>query len=303
MLTASLMQHLYITEEDIQRRLKIVGFGDEDRKRVLALSDLIVRQAEDYTKSFFAHLASLDEASGFINNPAAVQTAWQLKREHLVSMVQGTYGPSYVEERLRLGQLYAEAKLDPRVFLGAYHHLMRTIGFRIMEDYRLDPVEGFAHFMSLEKVAFFDLSLIIDTIAYERERLIHDQHNAILLLSTPVLRVRKHLLILPLIGVIDPERAKRFTETLLEAVRLYRAKVVVVDLTGVAGMDFAVTNHLAQTMLAARLIGATTILTGMSPSVAETINTVGIDTTLLKTALDLEAGIEEAERMIGHTAA
>ena len=111
MLTASLMQHLYITEEDIQRRLKIVGFGDEDRKRVLALSDLIVRQAEDYTKSFFAHLASLDEASGFINNPAAVQTAWQLKREHLMSMVQGTYGPSYVEERLRLGQLYAEAKL------------------------------------------------------------------------------------------------------------------------------------------------------------------------------------------------
>jgi len=302
-LTASLMQHLYITEEDIQRRLKIVGFGDEDRKRVLALSDLIVRQAEDYTKSFFAHLASLDEASGFINNPAAVQTAWQLKREHLVSMVQGTYGPSYVEERLRLGQLYAEAKLDPRVFLGAYHHLMRTIRFRIMEDYRLDPVEGFAHFVSLEKIAFFDLSLIIDTIAYERERLIHDQHNAILLLSTPVLRVRKHLLILPLIGVIDPERAKRFTETLLEAVRLYRAKVVVVDLTGVAGMDVAVTNHLAQTMLAARLIGATTILTGMSPSVAETINTVGIDTTLLKTALDLEAGIEEAERMIGHTAA
>jgi len=303
MLTASLMQHLYITEEDIQRRLKIVGFGDEDRKRVLALSDLIVRQAEDYTKSFFAHLASLDEASGFINNPAAVQTAWQLKREHLVSMVQGTYGPSYVEERLRLGQLYAEAKLDPRVFLGAYHHLMRTIRFRIMEDYRLDPVEGFAHFVSLEKIAFFDLSLIIDTIAYERERLIHDQHNAILLLSTPVLRVRKHLLILPLIGVIDPERAKRFTETLLEAVRLYRAKVVVVDLTGVAGMDVAVTNHLAQTMLAARLIGATTILTGMSPSVAETINTVCIDTTLLKTALDLEAGIEEAERMIGHTAA
>lgn len=302
-MTASLMQHLYITEEDIQRRLKIVGFGDEDRKRVLALSDLIVRQAEDYTKSFFAHLASLDEASGFINNPAAVQTAWQLKREHLVSMVQGTYGPSYVEERLRLGQLYAEAKLDPRVFLGAYHHLMRTIGSRIMEDYRLDPVEGFAHFVSLEKIAFFDLSLIIDTIAYERERLIHDQHNAILLLSTPVLRVRKHLLILPLIGVIDPERAKRFTETLLEAVRLYRAKVVVVDLTGVAGMDVAVTNHLAQTMLAARLIGATTILTGMSPSVAETINTVGIDTTLLKTALDLEAGIEEAERMIGHTAA
>lgn len=302
-MTASLMQHLYITEEDIQRRLKIVGFGDEDRKRVLALSDLIVRQAEDYTKSFFAHLASLDEASGFINNPAAVQTAWQLKREHLVSMVQGTYGPSYVEERLRLGQLYAEAKLDPRVFLGAYHHLMRTIRFRIMEDYRLDPVEGFAHFVSLEKIAFFDLSLIIDTIAYERERLIHDQHNAILLLSTPVLRVRKHLLILPLIGVIDPERAKRFTETLLEAVRLYRAKVVVVDLTGVAGMDVAVTNHLAQTMLAARLIGATTILTGMSPSVAETINTVGIDTTLLKTALDLEAGIEEAERMIGHTAA
>jgi len=303
MLTASLMQELGITEGDVQRRLKIVGFGEEDRRRILALRDHVVRQADEYTKSFFAHLASLDPASELLSNQAALQTAWQLKREHLMSMVQGTYRASYVEERLRLGQLYAEAKLDPRVFLGAYQQLMRTIGSRIMEDYRLDPLEGFAYFMSLEKIAFFDLSLIIDTIAYERERLIHDQHNAILLLSTPVLRVRKHLLVLPLIGVIDPERAKRFTETLLDAVRLYRAKVVVVDLTGVAGMDFAVTNHLAQTMLAARLIGATTILTGMSPSVAETVNTVGIDTTLLKTALDLEAGIEEAERMISHTAA
>jgi len=303
MLTASLMQELGITEGDVQRRLKIVGFGEEDRRRILALRDHVVRQADEYTKSFFAHLACLDPASELLSNQAALQTAWQLKREHLMSMVQGTYRASYVEERLRLGQLYAEAKLDPRVFLGAYQQLMRTIGSRIMEDYHLDPLEGFTYFMSLEKIAFFDLSLIIDTIAYERERLIHDQHNAILLLSTPVLRVRKHLLVLPLIGVIDPERAKRFTETLLDAVRLYRAKVVVVDLTGVAGMDFAVTNHLAQTMLAARLIGATTILTGMSPSVAETVNTVGIDTTLLKTALDLEAGIEEAERMISHTAA
>src|SRR6266480_3446073 len=68
----------------------------------------------------------------------------------------------------------------------------------------------------------------------ERERIIRQQQEAIRELSTPVLQVRERLLILPIIGVIDPQRARQLTEQLLRAIRTNRAKVVVIDITGVA---------------------------------------------------------------------
>src|SRR5437867_1535145 len=71
----------------------------------------------------------------------------------------------------------------------------------------------------------------------ERERIIREQQEAIRELSTPVLQVRERLLILPIIGVIDPQRARQLTEQLLRAIRTNRAKVVVIDITGVAAID------------------------------------------------------------------
>ena len=67
----------------------------------------------------------------------------------------------------------------------------------------------------------------------ERERIIREQQEAIRELSTPVLQVRERLLILPIIGVIDPQRARQLTEQLLRGIRTNRAKVVVLDITGV----------------------------------------------------------------------
>jgi len=111
----------------------------------------------------------------------------------------------------------------------------------------------------------------------ERERIIRQQQEAIRELSTPVLQVRERLLILPIIGVIDPQRARQLTEQLLRAIRANRAKVVVIDVTGVAAMDSGVANHLVQTVEASRLLGATVIVTGLSPEIAQTLVTIGVD--------------------------
>ena len=134
----------------------------------------------------------------------------------------------------------------------------------------------------------------------ERERIILQQQEAIRELSTPVLQVRERLLILPIIGVIDPHRARQLTEQLLRAIRTNRAKVVVIDITGVAAMDANVANHLVQTVEAARLLGATVIVTGLSPEIAQTLVTIGVDLSEMATVGDLQGGIEEAERLLGY---
>ena len=134
----------------------------------------------------------------------------------------------------------------------------------------------------------------------ERERVIRQQQEAIRELSTPVLQVRERLLILPIIGVIDPHRARQLTEQLLRGIRTNRAKVVVIDITGVAAMDATVANHLVQTVEASRLLGASSIVTGLSPEIAQTLVNIGVELGKMNTVGDLQGGIEQAERLLGY---
>jgi len=134
----------------------------------------------------------------------------------------------------------------------------------------------------------------------ERERIIREQQEAIRELSTPVLQVRERLLILPMIGAIDPQRARQLTEQLLRGIRSNRAKVAVLDITGVPYIDSAVANHLVQTVEASRLLGATVIVTGLSPEIAQTLVNIGVDLAKMTTVGDLQGGIEEAERLLGY---
>ena len=135
----------------------------------------------------------------------------------------------------------------------------------------------------------------------ERERVIRQQQDAIRELSTPVLQVRERLLILPIIGVLDTERARQLTEQLLAGIRTHRAKVVVIDTTGVPDVDESVANHLVQTVDASRLMGASVIITGLSSKIAQTLVTIGVDLSKMHTIGDLQGGIEEAERLLGFT--
>jgi rsbT co-antagonist protein RsbR len=134
----------------------------------------------------------------------------------------------------------------------------------------------------------------------ERERVIRQQQDAIKELSTPVLPVRERLLILPIIGVLDSDRANQLTEQLLRGIRTHRAKVVVIDITGVPTIDSTVANHLVQTVDASGLMGASVIITGLSSEIALTLVTIGLDLSKMNAVGDLQGGIEEAEHLLGY---
>ena len=134
----------------------------------------------------------------------------------------------------------------------------------------------------------------------QRERIIREQQAAIRELSTPVLQVRDRLLILPIIGGLDSQRARQLTQQLLSAIRESRARMVVIDITGVGMIDLTVANHLVQTVEAARLMGAQAIITGLSSEVAQTLVDLGVDLSMMQTVGDLQGGLEEAERLLGY---
>src|SRR5581483_4078863 len=233
-----------LNSQDIERRQRIVGLDAADLIRIKSVRDLIVRNVEELTNVFFNYLSGLDEARQLISNRQLVDQARQMKREHLLAMVQAEYGAEYMGQRVTLGAMYGKAGIEARVFLAAFYQLVRAIGAIVMRHFERSSSEGFETFMSLEKVAFLDVSLIVDALIFERERIIRQQQEAIRELSTPVLQLRERLLLLPIIGVIDTHRARLITESLLLSIRNNRAKVVVMDITGVATIDSKVANHL-----------------------------------------------------------
>jgi rsbT co-antagonist protein RsbR len=295
----TVMSNVGITDVDLERRKRFVGLGPDDQIRLAAIRELIVKHADELTDAFFQHLANLHEAKVLLGYRELTTQARSLKRAHLIEMVGGTYDLGYAEQRIRLGLLYGRVGLETKVFVGAFQHVIARAGELIMAAAKSTD-EGFQQFMSLQKVAFLDIGLHTDVLIHERERVIGRQSEAIRELSTPVLQIRERLLLLPLIGVVDTHRAQLITENLLQAIRAARARVVVIDVTGVATIDSKVANHLLQTVTAARLMGAHTIVSGVSADVAQSMVALGIELSPFRTVGDLQGGLEEAERILGY---
>ncbi len=137
----------------------------------------------------------------------------------------------------------------------------------------------------------------------EREHLqqevIEAQKRAIQELSTPIIPIMNRIIVMPLIGSIDTLRARDITRALLAGIREHRAKVVILDITGVPIVDSGVASHLNKTIQAARLKGTHAIVTGISDAVAETIVDLGIDWSGIETLSDLQTGLRVALAKMG----
>ncbi len=184
--------------------------------------------------------------------------------------------------------------------IGGLATLRDVYGRSLFARYQKDMTRLTSALDVYEPVANKILSIVAMAFIEEREKVMRQQQEAIRELSTPVLQVREGLLILPIIGILDSQRARQLTEQLLHGIRNNRAKVVVMDITGVPNVDSKVANHLVQTVDAARLLGAMVIVTGVSPEIAQTLVTIGVDLTKMNPVGDLQGGIDRADRLLGY---
>jgi anti-anti-sigma regulatory factor len=113
-------------------------------------------------------------------------------------------------------------------------------------------------------------------------------------LSTPVIPIFEDTVALPLVGSIDSRRAQRITADLLEGISQRRAKIAIIDITGVPAVDTAVINSLMQAVRAAELMGCQVVLTGIRPEIAHTLVVLGVDLGEVVTLRNLQSGIEYA---------
>jgi rsbT co-antagonist protein RsbR len=289
-----------VTEQELADRKKFLELAEDDVARLTGINDLAQRYAGAVIDDFYRHLMSFEDTRTFFNDPQVLQRVKNMQKQYFLRLTQGEYGVAYAQDRLRIGAIHERVRLPIKSYLGMYNFYLRAVAGRLMDAFPKKPGEAWATFLSLLKLTFFDMGLAIDTYIASSERTIRAQQEAIQELPTPVLPFREGMLIVPIIGIIDSQRARQLTEQLLNSIRSNRAKMVVIDITGVQSVDSRVANHIVQTVEAARLMGARVILAGISPEIAQTMVTLGIDLGRILTVGDLQSGIERAEHLLGY---
>lgn len=132
----------------------------------------------------------------------------------------------------------------------------------------------------------------------EKLALIEQQRKAIEELSTPIIKIWERVLVLPLIGTLDTRRSQRLTEALLTDIATTQTRVTILDITGVPTVDSAVANHILKTVAAVQLLGASCVITGIRPEVAQTMVHLGVDLSGVETLSTLAEGLKWAFRSL-----
>src|SRR5437867_522892 len=293
------MEILKLDEEELKRRLAFFELTDEDFTRLTALKSFAERWTNDITEGLYELIMGQPESRAFFPDQPTLARVKKLQNTYFLGLFSGKYDLTYVRDRLRVGTAHERIGMPPKLYLGAYRRYLALIHARLLDHFKGNAAEAAKSLESIRKIIFFDMALAIDTyIAAYLETMTRHQ-AAIRELSTPVIKVHDRILLLPIVGTVDTQRAHQIMDTVLLQVVEQQAKVMILDIAGVPVVDTKVADHILKTTAAVQLLGAQTVLTGISASVARTVIQLGVELTRVETRAKLSEGIEVALSIVG----
>ncbi|MDY0131437.1 MAG: STAS domain-containing protein [Desulforegulaceae bacterium] len=228
----------------------------------------------------------------------------------------------YTYELVELfASLLGESKAMPEETLNALKHLMATVNAKI--QMRGGSTESFLQLMHYIQYTFmseivnyenekndreflfllkFFNNIVMDAFRLyqeEREGALQAQKEEFLAVSTPITEIWDGVLSLPVIGTLDSVRAMDLMGKLLKRIEEKRAKVIILDLTGVSSIDTQVMHHLIQVIRATALMGSTAIMTGIRPAIASSLANLNLNLDEIQTNSTLAEGLKQAFSILG----
>ncbi|MEV0585136.1 STAS domain-containing protein [Nonomuraea sp. NPDC050310] len=265
--------------------------GDADRPRVEAL----LREREEIIFKRWTELAA--SAAGAHENPGAL--AVRLREIYQALLRSLADGGDATELRGLLAELSrsrAREGFTPSETAVVVFSLKEAVYESVADGGDFATLRGFIWFSKIVD----DLGLLtFETFATAREKIIADQAEQLLELSTPVVKLWEGILAVPLVGTLDSARTQVVMEKLLQALVDTGSEHAVIDITGVPAVDTQVAQHLLKTVVAARLMGAECVISGIRPQIAHTIVTLGIEFGDIVTKASLSDALAHALRQSG----
>jgi rsbT co-antagonist protein RsbR len=205
-----------------------------------------------------------------------------------VPLLMGRIGAQRLQEGARISDI-----------LGGMAHGFDVISEDLEVWFRDDPAVFAQWTRALSRLSYAGAAALADTYMAARESVVRAQAEEIFRLSAPLLPLYPGILVLPLVGTLDDERATQVTMTMLSAIVAHASKVVLIDVTGMPRLDERVVKHLLTAGKAVRLIGARPVVVGLSPAVAKAVVAMGIELTDVRMLGDLGDGLKYALSLLG----
>lgn len=287
-----------LNEANVASLRTFLDITDEDLRRLASLHDFAERYADEIVEDFYAQIVAHPEASKLFADHVRLEHVKRAQRDYFLGLFSGTCDLAYAEDRLRIGIAHERAGVPPRWYLGSYARYLRCI-YDHLERELEDPRQARLAYDAVAKLVAFDTGLAMDTYVEAHLQTIARHQLAIRELSTPVIRIHDRVLLLPLIGTVDTRRAEQLMQAILTKVVEQQARVIIIDIAGVAVVDTEVADHLIKTTDAVHLLGTQTILSGISPTVAKTVVHLGVDISTVHTRSQLSDAIELAFELLG----
>jgi rsbT co-antagonist protein RsbR len=283
-----------VTVLEWEQRKAFVGFNDDDALLLRDLRPLSEAYADEVVEELYRQFMRFDETKAFFPDDATLNHVKAMQKQYFLGLTAGDYGQEYLANRLHVGRVHQRIGLSPRWYIGAYSLYMQSVIPRVISALGGDPKKMQRTIIALLKLIKLDQELAITTYITASEAVIARQSREILEISTPVVQVWEGVIVAPLIGMLDTQRAQQFMERLLTRVVETRSSVALVDITGVPMVDSRTAQHLLEAISAVRLLGAQLVLTGVRPVIAQTLVHLGIDLEGVVTRASLEAGLRFA---------
>jgi rsbT co-antagonist protein RsbR len=171
--------------------------------------------------------------------------------------------------------------------------LLDVLGVQGGESDRLSDFVAFSSVV--DQMGLFSF----ESYSRAREEVIADQAEQLLELSTPVVKIWEGVVAVPLVGTLDSARAQVVMERLLQTLVDTGSPYAIIDITGVPAVDTQVAQHVLKTVMAARLMGAECIISGIRPQIAQTIVALGIEFGDIATKSSLADALRQVLRLAG----
>ncbi|MCO5165747.1 MAG: protoglobin domain-containing protein [Planctomycetes bacterium] len=291
-----------LTEAEVRERLGFLCITDADLDLVRRAGPVLEELAERFAGLFYEHLQRYPASAALIRG--RVDALRVTQAEYFRQLAAGNVDAAYVESRAQVGRTHERLGMPLKWYTGAFCFYIQAIGGFLQEEpvrtrLGVDALGAWELAGALTKLVFFDMSIANDVYIDALVETTRNQEAALRELSAPVIEVWERTLVLPLVGTMDTHRAQDVTESLLTAVMERRARVVILDITGLPVMDTSTANHIFKAIRAVELLGATAIVTGIRPAIAQTVVSLGIDTAQLRTQARLVDGLRSALELLG----
>ncbi len=219
----------------------------------------------------------------------------KVEKDNWDDLVLARVDEEYVQRQINLGRMFQGMGVPFEVYLAsliAFHEIFENLLVR----YKLDT---FQLLRSFKKIANVGISIVIDTYNDIVNEKMRNQNTALMEMSTPITQLWNGILLLPLVGIIDSNRAQDIMTTMLNKISDSQSKAFILDISGIAVLDTAVANYLIKITKATKLMGCLSIISGISGPVAQTIVELGIQIDEVDTTGTMQDALDKALRRTG----